>query len=385
MFKALNRNLRYLFILNLAFGFSVQLITPLFPLFLSNLGASAAENATVISLGGLVSTVLMLPSGLLLDKIGRRVLLIGSAVVNMVSIFLLIFTKNWLQVIPVFILYSASWALFIPARMAMITANSVPEKRGSVFGIMNTSWPIAGVISPIISGYLIESVGWNQVFIVGAAVNALSIVSGFRIQRRENTGSSSIEASFNELFKGDTAKNLLTFFIYGALMSTTLGGVNLIIPLYLESKFLLSASQIALFFTVQSFITLVTQMPIGSLSDRYGKKRTILFLIFTIPFLIASWHFVGDWRIMLVLNSIAFGLWTMTWPATLSLLSESVPERLVGAAFGVNNTGTRLGQTIGPIITSYFYVNFFDTAPFLVSGVISLAAVLYAFRFEDRP
>ena len=385
MFKALNRNLRYLFILNLAFGFSVQLITPLFPLFLSNLGASAAENATVISLGGLVSTVLMLPSGLLLDRIGRRVLLIGSAVVNMASIFLLIFTKNWQQVIPVFILYSASWALFIPARMAMITANSAPEGRGSVFGIMNTSWPIAGVISPIISGYLIESVGWNHVFIVGAAVNALSIFSGFRIQRRENTGSSSIEASFSELFKGDIAKILLTFFIYGALMSTTLGGVNLIIPLYLESKFLLSASQIALFFTVQSFITLVTQMPSGSLSDRYGKKRTILSLIFTIPFLIASWHFVGDWRIMLVLNSIAFGLWTMTWPATLSLLSESVPERLVGPAFGVNNTGSRLGQTIGPIITSFFYVNFFDTAPFLVSGMICFVAVLFTFRLEDRP
>jgi len=168
-------------------------------------------------------------------------------------------------------------------------------------------------------------------------------------------------------------------------MSITLGGINLIIPLYLESKFMLSASQIALFFTVQSLITLVTQIPSGALSDRYGKKRTILSLIFAIPFLIASWHIVSDWRIMLVLNSIAFGLWTMTWPATLSLLSESVPGRLVGAAFGVNNTGTRLGQTIGPIITSYFYVNFFDTAPFLVSGLISLAAVLFAFGFEDRP
>jgi hypothetical protein len=39
MFKVLNRNLRYLFILNTAFGFTVQLVTPLFPLFLSNLGA----------------------------------------------------------------------------------------------------------------------------------------------------------------------------------------------------------------------------------------------------------------------------------------------------------------------------------------------------------
>ena len=82
MFSSLNRNLRYLFILNIAFGFSVQLISPLFPLYLSDIGATAAQNARVISLGGLVATSLMLPAGLYLDRIGRKRLLIGSSVVR---------------------------------------------------------------------------------------------------------------------------------------------------------------------------------------------------------------------------------------------------------------------------------------------------------------
>jgi len=202
MLDILNRNLRYLFILNLAYGFSVQLITPLFPLFLSNIGASAGENALVISIGGFVSTVLMLPTGLLIDKIGRRVLLILSVVVNMVSIFLLRYTTTWQQVIPVFALYSASWALFIPARMAMITASSEIENRASVFGVMNTSWPIAGIISPIISGRLIESQGWNLVFLMGAAASVLGIVAGFGIERVENDESASSGGGFKELLKG---------------------------------------------------------------------------------------------------------------------------------------------------------------------------------------
>jgi MFS family permease len=135
----------------------------LFPLFLSDLGASASENAAVISIGGLVSTVLMLPSGLVLEKIGRRVLLLGSAVINLVSIFILSYTTTWQQVIPIFALYSASWALFIPVRMAMITANSNIRKRASVFGVMNTSWPMSGIVSLVISRYLIESFEWNHV------------------------------------------------------------------------------------------------------------------------------------------------------------------------------------------------------------------------------
>jgi MFS family permease len=125
-------------------------------------------------------------------------------------------------------------------------------------------------------------------------------------------------------------------------------------------------------------------MPSGLLADRYGRKRTILSLIFPIPFLFASWHFIGDWRIMLVLNSIAYGLFSMTWPATLSLLSSSVPGNLVGAAFGANFTGNRLGQTIGPVIASYFYVNYYQTAPFLAAGAICFLAFLFALGLKDQ-
>ncbi|MHA2394709.1 MAG: MFS transporter [Promethearchaeota archaeon] len=383
MFDALNRNLRYLFLLNLAFGFSVQLVTPLFPLFLSNMGASAGENAMVISIGSLVSTALMLPSGLLLNRIGRRVLLIGSAAVSLVSIYLFSYASTWQQVIPVYALYSASMSLFIPARMAMITANSETEKRGSIFGIMNTSWPIAGVLSPIISGYLIESMGWNQVFVVGSAVNIIGILAGFKLSRVDLDVQASSGGDFRELLSGDILPVLLTFFAYGTLLSIALGGVNQIVPLYLDSRFKLSASQIGLFFTTQSLIMLITQIPSGALSDKYGRKRTLLSIIAPIPFLIASWHFVSDWRVMLVLNSLAFGLWSMTWPSILTLLSSVVPIRLAGAAFGLNTTGNRLGRTLGPIIASFFYVNYFQTMSFLVAGVICLTAVLVAFKIKD--
>lgn len=56
-------------------------------------------------------------------------------------------------------LYNSSWALFIPARMAMMTSNSDLNQRSSIFGVMNTSWPIAGVLSTLVSGYMIESMG----------------------------------------------------------------------------------------------------------------------------------------------------------------------------------------------------------------------------------
>jgi len=382
MFSSLNRNLRYLFILNIAFGFSVQLINPLFPLYLSEIGATAAQNARVISLGGLVATALMLPAGLYLDRIGRKKLLIGSSVINMIAMYLMSNATTWQQITPLFMIYSATGALFMPARMSMITSNSELKDRASTFGIMNTAWPIAGVVSTLISGYMVEAVGWREVFIVGSIVNALSILPGLRIEKRKNYQPPR-DTGFRDLFSREVGSVLLIFFIYGILLTTALGGINLIIPLYLESKFALSASQIALFFTAQSALNLVTQIPSGKIADRFGRKRTVLTLIGLLPFLYASWHFIGDWRLLLVVSTLSFGLWSMTWPATLSLLSGSVPSKLVGAAFGVNTTGNRLGFTIGPLIAGYFYVNYFDTAPFLVSGAICLVAVIFAFGLRD--
>lgn len=384
MFQVLNRNLRLLFAINVAFGFSMQLINPLFPLYLAEIGANEAQNALVISMGGLVATSLMLPSGVLVNRVGRKFLLIGGSVTGMLSIFMLSFASTWQHVVPIFILFSMSGAFFMPSRMSMISANSTPENRASVFGIMNTAWPIAGVISPLISGYLIETTGWRNVFLVGAAINLLSILPGLMIQRRERQEMEDAEVSLREVLDGKTARTLLTFAAYGMLMTSALGAVNLVIPLYLDSEFSLTPSQIGLFFTAQSLLNLVTQIPSGTLADRYNRKRVVITVIAPIPFLFAAWHFIGNWTWLLVVNTLAFGLWSVTWPAILALLSGSVEEKAVGIAFGMNITGNRLGFTIGPLIASYFYVNYFYTAPFLVAGILVLAAVLLSTRLNDK-
>jgi len=65
--------------LNIAFGLTMQLINPLFSLFLEEEGANEVQNAMVISAGNLVATMLMLPSGLLIDRVGKKTLLLFGA------------------------------------------------------------------------------------------------------------------------------------------------------------------------------------------------------------------------------------------------------------------------------------------------------------------
>ena len=382
--QTLNRDLSYLFILNIAFGVSMQLINPLFPLFLEQIGADSTQNAIVISIGSFIATALMLPSGLLIDRIGKKKLLISSAIVNSLSIFLFAFTSSWMRVTPIYILFSAAGALFVPTRMAMITENSDPTKRGTIFGLMNMAWPMAGIVSPLISGYLVETTGWKNVFYFGAAINTISLIPGLRIKTQSKDKTKTRNPNFKDIFKPDIFPTLFRFFVFHLLMTTAMGGVNLIIPLYLSSQYELTPYSIGWFFTAQSILNLITQIPAGRLADKYGRKRSILTCIVLIPALYASWHFVEDWRILLVLNSFLFGLWSMTWPGTLALISESVPNDMIGAAFGIRMTGVRLGFTLGPLIGSYFYSKYYSTSPFLVAAVIALTGVISAFTLQER-
>jgi MFS family permease len=212
----------------------------------------------------------------------------------------------------------------------------------------------------------------------------LGILSGFAISRNNKVETEQEEKGFKELLGGNYLTVLTKFFLYGIIISSAISSVNQIIPLYLDESFVLTASQIGLFFTVQSFFTLATQIPSGVLADRFGRKKMLLLYLSFIPFLIGSWHFFYNWRVLLFVNSVAFGLWSMTWPSILTLLSCSVPDRLVGAAFGLNATGNRLGMTLGPIIGSFFYVNYFLTSPFLVAGLFFAIAAGIALTIKEQ-
>jgi MFS family permease len=383
MFKQLDRNLLLLFALNIAFGLTMQLINPLFPLFLEEAGANEVQNAMVISAGNLVATLFMLPSGLLIDRVGKKTLLLIGAGLSTVSIFLLSTVNNWVAVFPLYMLLSMAGAFFIPSRMAMITENTDPSNRSSTFGVMNMAWPVTGIIAPTLSGFLVQYFSWRHVFLIAGGINALSLIPTYLIKRKEAYKTKKEKTSFRDVFGREVFPTLASFFLFHLFMTTGLGGVNMILPLYLEDVHGLSPTLIGIFFTAPSVVMMFTQVPAGTLAERFGKKRWVLSCIVLIPFLYLSWFLTENWVVMLIAYSLLFGLWSMTWPATLTLLSESVPEEILGAAFGVRMTGVRMGFTVGPLIGSYLYSTYYASSPFLGAAGFTLLAVIIAYTLQD--
>ncbi len=365
-----------MFILNTAFGLSMQLINPLFPLFLETTGATGSEISYVISAGSLAATLLMFPSGIIVDRAGKRLFLMLNAILSTGSIYMISRLGNWKLILPFYIVYSLVGAFFVPARMSMISENATIENRAALFGFMNMAWPITGIISPVLSGWIVEASGWASVYLVATLVSLFSILPAYFITEKvRDKGEPVKNPRLRDLLQRDTLRVLFVMSAAPFLMTTAIGAVNLVLPIYLSNVYHLSPLIIGLFFTASNVFTLFTQIPSGRLADRYDPKKILLICTGIIPIFFALWHFSHNWVVLLVSYSVALGLWSVTWPSNLTTLSTKIPRELQGAGFGINSTGLRLGFTVGPLIGSILYGEFFPTAPFLFAALSTLLAL----------
>jgi MFS family permease len=385
--KALNRELTILFLVNVAIGLTSQLVQPLFPLYLKEIGASDFENAVVISIGNLTSTLLMLPSGALMNRYGKKAFLVLASLTSGVSVLLMAFTGNWTIVIPLNMLLNASMCFFVPSRLAIIAENATPANSASLFGLMNLAWPIGGVIGPVLGGLLAESVGWGSVFLIAAAVSLIAIYPALKVRDagvvpEPLTGSGDKGASIREK---KYMTPLTTLFGLQTLVTTSMAGINMILPIYLSDRFGLSYALIGAFFTGSNVILLFTQLGGGYIADRHGRRKLLLVCAALAPVAIASWVLFDSWITLLAVYCIAFGLWSLTWPPILAILTDLLPAKLRGTGFGLNMTGSRLGFTLGPMVASMFYLVPGSPIPFVASAIIYALAFPLTYALKEKP
>jgi DHA1 family quinolone resistance protein-like MFS transporter len=383
---ALKKRLINLFALNVAFSTSMQMIQSLFPLYLRGLNATEIEIGLVMALGSISAMVTMIPSGLLIGKVGKKKLLLISVFLIAIPPLVFITLNDWRYIIPFFMMFSTSMSFFAPTRMSLVAENAGQQNVASLFGIMNLAWPIGGIVSPVVSGYIIERMGWNQVFIVSFSISALSLIPLFMIDIGETSSSEIMEKGLLSNLPGKESLPVVgKFFFLNFLQTIGLSGVFVILPLYLKDIYELSPSLIGLFFTFANVISLFTQIPSGYLADRFGKRRLMMGVVLPVPVLFFIWGYANNWLILLVLFSLSYCLWSMTWPPALALLSESFPPNMRGTAFGVMMTAERFAFSIGPIISGYMYSSINSVYPFYLTSVTYMLSLIPIYLMKEKP
>lgn len=119
-------------------------------------------------------------SGWFSDRIGA-----GRAYLTMVLLFLFgsllcSLAQNAGQIIAFRIIQGLGGGMIQPIGMALIYRLAPPDKKGQIMGMLGIPMLIAPASGPILSGWLLEAMGWQWIFLINLPIGALAVWLGLR-------------------------------------------------------------------------------------------------------------------------------------------------------------------------------------------------------------
>jgi multidrug resistance protein len=173
--------------------------------------------------------------------------------------------------------------------------------------------------------------------------------------------------------------------IYLAVFVAVLG-FSLIAPFFPRDVMDMGASYTMLGFIVSVYgaVQLLTQIPIGRLSDQMGRKKILLLGLATFCFLPLFYIYAKNANSLLFIRALGGLGAAAVWPIAMALIIDQAEAKNRGAAMGRYNAAFFFALALGPLIGGMLYDFLGLKAPFYLWALLGAASffVVY-FRVKD--
>lgn len=143
------------------------------PIFASTLAIGPKGIGILLFVHILAIAVLQIPSGELADHGNRRALVFAGSVVSSVALLLIPFTGDFVTLLLACSATSLGTALSMPAAATMAVQRGKVWGVGASLGVFNTAFSIGMIISPLLSGVIMDVAGVFGVFWTAGAIGLL--------------------------------------------------------------------------------------------------------------------------------------------------------------------------------------------------------------------
>lgn len=336
-----------------AVGYTV--IIPALPSFMAELGLGATRAGTLYASYGLISLLLYLPFGLLVDRWGeRRWLTVGMLTLGLASLGFWQASGFWSLLgcrVTQGVAASATWAAALPLAARLATT----ERRGVEMSVLMMAFSIG-----VVAGPALGSLGQvRDPFLYFAGVPFGLAICVFALLPRQAPASPHVVADSvaPALFRDGLRRELVCACLVILVTCATLGAIEILLPLQF-SRLGWTRQHIGLFFSGWGLAMLIIQPLIGWWSDRRGRREPIQCGLLAAAVLTPSLFAALDsvWLFPLALATI-FALSAALVP-TLPLMVDYLTEGQSGKAFGFYNMAFSLGIVLGPWSGGYITERF---------------------------
>ena len=350
----------------------------LLPKYLSTeLHASASDLGHVTAIQGVTAVIAVPFVSSFVDRVGRRPLMAAGALLS------LVYALCWLGITHI---GPAALALQVLSGLAFMAAFSgsstlvadlAPADRLSqaigVFGAANISM---NALAPAIAEPVAAHFGWRAAFLIAAGFSCLSLLLTRAVDepaRAAHTRESPLRDLLTTL---RVAKRMGP---YALAMATCGAAFGAVFTFYQPCVLAQGAKNVPMFFVGFTAAAVLTRVGLGSLADRFGRRRVALPAFTMYALVVLSMTQLTPGRLLGF--GLAFGFaHGFFYPALNALALENTLQNERGRAMTLVSGAFHLGNTLSVLAFGWVAQHFGFSPVFVLAACVAFAglAVLYA-------
>ena len=368
-------------------AFGVSQLAPILPLYFHDLGVQTPEAMSLWSglATGATYIIVCLAApfwGRVADKKGRKITLIRSSF-GMALCNILIAFQTTPEGVVLIRLVQGLVSGFYSASITLIASESPIERTGWALGLLASANLAGSLIGPLLGGYIADTVGIrNDFIIVGALMGLAGVLATIFIHENYVPQPNPEKLSIRNLkeqipeFNSIVALCVASFIYAICIMS-----LQPVISVYIKGIVPSDTENLAFIagavFSAMGIAQLMSSSPLGKLVDKIGPRKVLVVSLIYVGILNIPQAYVTDvYQLAIIRFLQGFGLGGML-PALNTYLSSKTPREFTGQVFSYNQSCLFFGYFLGSVGGASLMAWLGFTTLFWVSGGLFIISALW--------
>ena len=368
-------------------AFGVSQLAPILPLYFHDLGVQTPEAMSLWSglATGATYIIVCLAApfwGRVADKKGRKITLIRSSF-GMALCNVLIAFQTTPEGVVLIRLVQGLVSGFYSASITLIASESPIERTGWALGLLASANLAGSLIGPLLGGYIADTVGIrNDFIIVGALMGLAGVLATIFIHENYVPQPNPEKLSIRKLkeqipeFNSIVALCVASFIYAICIMS-----LQPVISVYIKGIVPSDTENLAFIagavFSAMGIAQLMSSSPLGKLVDKIGPRKVLVVSLIYVGILNIPQAYVSDvYQLAIIRFLQGFGLGGML-PALNTYLSSKTPREFTGQVFSYNQSCLFFGYFLGSVGGASLMAWLGFTTLFWVSGGLFFISALW--------
>jgi len=373
------------------------IVLPAIPLYAKSFGVSFGVASMVVIAPSLGSLVAGIPTGFLLDRIGRRKIILAAPLLAAVSSLLCAIAQSFPELLAYRFVGGVATQMWMLGRLAIITDTGGDRQRGRQIAGMHATDSMGRISGPLVGGLIASAWDVRIPFVVHSILCLIAVLPSFRLIRESApTQIKSAAKAAAEQVSGRAALAwmlavpIMTFFVVQLLGSITRGALNNgTLNVYAAYAYGADAATIGFLASAGTVIGIPIMIAAGTAMDRFGRKSTIIpgftalaaglgFMALTAA---NDWPFAAYVAGFLLVEAANM----MTTGCMQTLGSDIAPAHQRGSFFGISQTVVQVGQVLSPTCFAVLADNVSHASGFMFLALSSLSvSILVGVLIRDN-